>query len=703
MEAVFLKILNMSITASWLVLTVIALRFLLKKAPKAFTVILWGLVGIRLILPFSFESVLSLIPSAETVPSNFTYSSIPEIDSGIGMINSAINPLISETLAPNEVGGVTPMEIVTLIAAIVWVTGIAAMLSYTLISYLRFRKKVREAAPLRENIYLCDGISTPFILGVIRPRIYLPSNVSEADAQHVIAHEMAHIKRRDHLWKPLGFLLLTIYWFNPVLWIAYILLCRDIELACDEKVIKDKGAQIKKSYSEALVNCSVPRKMIAACPLAFGEGSVKGRIKSVLNYKKPAFWIIIVSIIACISVAVCFLTNPIRGKMPKGFTIVESGSDIEGLSISVQDVELDTADAHLSVKWKNKSGVEIEYGCPYDILYLENGEYVSCAKTDLAFTLIAYFLGNGASTTVNYGLTEFDLTRSGSYRFIVKANKELPGDRENKDLWIDFEINSEVLEIESLRDKYPQFFDLNAENGLVVYVWQMSEYSYYCGLMSAKEYAYSNLNLLKMSHSGATVDEMKTILSSYDIPKSKIDVIAYQNPISSYISIPYLDYDPAVVDAYMYRLYEMLGLKAPEKAENTTPTEIPKLTILYNEPVNAWIGTYKWHSNESGLTYSDTKPILACVDYVEPIKVKAPYDSSGYSYGPYLNFEIKPDKVTVKCYDLDDDVRPQIDEYELNDDMTIIVNEGESRLFQIIAEWSFYEEFNGTIEYAFYT
>ena len=511
-EAVFLKILNMSITASWLVLAVIALRFLLKKAPKAFAVLLWGLVGIRLILPFSFESVLSLIPSAETVPSNFTYSPIPEIDSGIGALNSAINPIISDALSPNmnAVSGSNPMQSITLIAAIVWVTGIAAMLLYTLISYLLFRRKVREAAPIKENIYLCDGIGTPFILGVIRPRIYLPSDIGEADMEYVIAHERTHLKRHDHLWKPLGFMLLAVYWFNPVLWVAYILLCRDIELACDEKVIRNKGAQIKKSYSEALINCSVPRKMIAACPLAFGEGSIKGRIKSVLNYKKPAFWIIIVSIIACVAVAVCFLTNPVRGKIPKGFTIVESGSDIDGLSISVQDVELDTADAHLSVKWKNKSGATIEYGCPYDILYLENGEYISCAKTDLAFTLIGYSLGSGASTTVNYGLTEFDLTRSGSYRFIVDASKDVPGDRENKDLWIDFEINSEVLEIESLRVKYPQFFDLNAENGLEVYVWQMSEYSYYCGLMSAKEYAYLDLDLLKMSHSGATVDEMKT-------------------------------------------------------------------------------------------------------------------------------------------------------------------------------------------------
>ena len=572
-EAVFLKILNMSITASWLVLAVVLLRFLLKKAPKAFSVILWGLVGIRLILPFPFESVMSLIPSAETVPNDIVYSHIPEIDSGIGALNSAINPIISETLAPNEISSVNPIQIITLIASVVWIAGIVAMLLYTLISFLLFRRKVREAAPLKDNVYLCDGIGTPFILGVIRPRIYLPSSICETDMRHVIAHERAHIKRRDYLWKPLGFLLLAVYWFNPVLWVAYILLCRDIELACDERVIKDKGTEIKKSYSEALVNCSVPRKMIAACPLAFGEGNVKGRIKSVLNYKKPAFWIIIVSIIACIAVAACFLTNPItKVKLPDNFTIIESGSDIEGLSISIKEVELDTAGAHISIEWKNKSGVDIWYGEPYDILYFENGEYASCAKIGLAFELPAYNLDDGRSTTINYDLTPFDLTKEGRYRFIVDASKDVPGDRDKKNLWIDFEIDAEALEFESLRVKYPQFYDLNAEKGLKVYVWQMAENSYYCGLLSAKDEAYSDYDLLMMSQSGATVDEMKTILSSYDIPKSDIEVIPYQNPISSYIAAPYLDSNPAIVDAYMYNLYEMLGL-------NTFAKEVETLNI----------------------------------------------------------------------------------------------------------------------------
>ena len=437
MEAVFLKILNMSITASWLVLAVIVSRFLLKKAPKAFTVILWGLVGIRLILPFSFESVLSLVPSAETVPSDIIYSPAPEINSGWAVLNSAVNPIISETLSPNEISSVNPMEVVTLVASLIWIAGAAAMLLYTAISYLRFRGKVRESIPLKENIYLCDGIGTPFILGVLRPRIYLPSNISKADMEYVIAHERAHLKRHDHLWKPLGFLLLSVYWFNPALWIAYILLCRDIELACDEKVIKDKGVEIKKSYSTALVNCSVPRKMIAACPLAFGEGSVKGRIKSVLNYKKPAFWIIIVAVIACIAVAACFLTNPEEKiELPNNVIILQNNSSLKGVSLSMKKIVLDTEKPYVKIEWKNESEEKdtLLFGEYFDVQYFDRDkdEYISCANEDIGFSEVGYTLFHGGKTTKTYSLWGFDLTKEGTYRFITSAEFESGSDSEEE-------------------------------------------------------------------------------------------------------------------------------------------------------------------------------------------------------------------------------------------------------------------------------
>ncbi len=310
MDAVFLKLLNMSLTASWLCLAVLILRLLLKRAPKAISCALWALVGMRLLFPFSLESVLSLIPSAEPLPEDMLLSPTPTINSGIPVINEVVNPVISGSLAPTPGASVNPMQVITTVAGYIWVIGMIAMLVYMLVSYLRVKSKVAEAAKIESNVYECDHIDTPFILGVIRPRIYLPSSMNEADRAFVIAHEQAHLRRLDHLWKPLGFVLLTVYWFNPLLWLGYVLLCRDIELACDEKVIREFGADIKKQYSEALINCSVPRRAISACPLAFGEVGVKGRIKSVLNYKKPAFWIILVAVVALVVTGVCFLTDP---------------------------------------------------------------------------------------------------------------------------------------------------------------------------------------------------------------------------------------------------------------------------------------------------------------------------------------------------------------------------------------------------------
>lgn len=311
MTSAFYTVLNMSITASWLVLAVILLRFALKKAPKWIMGVLWGFVALRLMCPFSVESILSLIPSAQTVPvSGNSFADAPRIDSGFAAVDSTMNRVLLSGSLPLAESEVSPVQIANFVIPIVWLVGIFGMLMYTLISYLRIWRKVREAVPHEGNVWLCDRIATPFILGICKPRIYLPASMNETDIGYVLSHERAHLKRKDYFWKPLGFLLLSVYWFNPILWAAYILLCRDIELACDEKVIRECGAEIKKPYSDALISCSVPRKMISACPLAFGEVGVKERVKGVLNYKKPAFWVIIVAVLACIVTAVCLLTNP---------------------------------------------------------------------------------------------------------------------------------------------------------------------------------------------------------------------------------------------------------------------------------------------------------------------------------------------------------------------------------------------------------
>ena len=311
MADIFLKVVNMSISAGWIVLAVLLLRILLKKAPKWITVLLWGIVGLRLIMPFSLESIFSLIPSSETISPEIMMDKSPEINTGIPIINNTINPVISGSFSPEPMMSANPLQIWIPILSLIWIVGILILLAYTAISYWRVCRKIGTAVLLRDNIYQSETVISPFVLGIISPKIYLPFNMNEQDIEHVIAHEQAHIKRKDHLWKPLGFLLLTVHWFNPVMWLGYVMLCRDIELACDEKVIKEFDNVQKADYSQALLTCSVNRRIIAACPLAFGEVGVKDRVKSVLNYKKPAFWIIAVAIVASVVVAICFLTNPV--------------------------------------------------------------------------------------------------------------------------------------------------------------------------------------------------------------------------------------------------------------------------------------------------------------------------------------------------------------------------------------------------------
>ena len=398
MGAIFIKILNMSITAGWIVLAVLLVRLLFKKkAPKALFPILWAMVAVRLVCPVTFETGFSLIRNVapveqaeaflqkETVHSSLKEEALrsgvesvklPEellqggayVEIGTPVFGEGVTELFEgldesgnmdvETAGNNyefenqEVSDdsnatikETPFSVTytetmedgteftvkrtdySAMIAVIWLCGMAGMLLYTAISYVRIYRQVKESAPLSEKVRICDRIDSPFILGIVRPRIFLPSGIAIADREYVLAHERAHLKRFDHIWKPLGFLLLSVYWFHPLLWVAYVLLCKDIEYACDEKVIKELGVEQKKTYSTALINCSVSRKMISACPLAFGETGVKGRVKSVLHYKKPAFWIIIASVVISGVLAVCFLTNPLRKKeLPKAGDIITFGT-----------------------------------------------------------------------------------------------------------------------------------------------------------------------------------------------------------------------------------------------------------------------------------------------------------------------------------------------------------------------------------------
>lgn len=334
MGDLFFRVLDMSLSASWVVLAVLLARLLMRRAPKWMMCALWALVALRLLCPFSPESNLSLmpehdlsreLPTAEVEPSPpSAYGEIlssdgevlvtrplnpepvspaPEIERAYGEILSSDGEVLVSRHLKSESGAAQNFTWL-------WPAGMLLMAVYAAVSYLRIHRKVRASIELGNGTYLCDYIDTPFILGIFRPRIYLPSEMDPADAAHVLAHEKAHLKRRDHLWKPLGYLLLTVHWFNPLLWLAYILLCRDIELACDEKVIRNLDIPEKKAYSEALLKCSVPRRLILACPLAFGEVGVKQRIRSVLHYKKPGFWILLIGAVLILTIAVCFLSDP---------------------------------------------------------------------------------------------------------------------------------------------------------------------------------------------------------------------------------------------------------------------------------------------------------------------------------------------------------------------------------------------------------
>ncbi len=312
MTDIFLGFLNRSLAAGILILAVVLVRLVFKKAPRWLLCALWALAAVRLVCPVSIESVLSLIPSAEPVQPEIIVSAQPAITSGIPAVDAIVNPPLAAAFTPSPAQSANPLQIWTFVAACVWLAGIAALLLYAAVSALRLRLRVRTAVRLEGKVYQSEFVSSPFILGVIRPRIYLPFGLEAGAQAMVLAHERAHLRRGDQLWKPLGYLILTAYWFNPVCWLAYILFCRDIEAACDEKVVRELGEGCKAAYSRALLACSVPRKLITACPLAFGETEVKSRIKSVLNYKKPAFWLVLAAVLVSAAVAVCFLTDPKR-------------------------------------------------------------------------------------------------------------------------------------------------------------------------------------------------------------------------------------------------------------------------------------------------------------------------------------------------------------------------------------------------------
>ncbi|MFI3142109.1 MAG: M56 family metallopeptidase [Clostridia bacterium] len=310
MQDLFLQILNMSISASYLILVAIVFRLVFKKAPKFVNYIMWGFVGFRMLCPFSLDSMLSILPTSET----FTQSSLTgsvSVQTGINYFDAALNEIASQSVIVAE-NSMSISEILTLLFAVVWAFGVVFIAEYAIIKYLEIRSKVKEAAPLYDNIYRSEAVDSPFVLGIINPKIYIPSNMNETDLEYVLAHENTHLKHFDHIIKPIAYLCLCVHWFNPLAWLAFHLMCKDIELCCDESVVKTYGKEDKKAYSFALVNCSSVKKYaIIDSPLAFGETSVKTRVKAVLSYKKPRLLLILASLVCCVGIGTLLLTNPI--------------------------------------------------------------------------------------------------------------------------------------------------------------------------------------------------------------------------------------------------------------------------------------------------------------------------------------------------------------------------------------------------------
>ncbi|MCI7474506.1 MAG: M56 family metallopeptidase [Clostridiales bacterium] len=328
MEELFLTLVNLSLTASWLVLAVLVLRLLLWKAPRWSFCLLWGLVALRLMFPFSLESPFSLVSSTQPLPREILHTATPQIQSGIPAVNSAVNPILQEALAPAAGASVNPTQVWSFLLSRIWLAGMVLLLLYALVSTLLLKRRLATATLLEDNIRQSEQVGSPFVLGLFRPVIYLPYHIAEQDLTYVLAHERTHIRRLDHWWKLLGFVLLAIYWFNPLMWVAYLLFCRDLEGACDEKVIRVLNSEERRGYSTALLNCSIRRRPVAPCPLAFGEAGVKSRVKAVMHYKKPAFWVVVIALAACVIAALCFLTSP---KEPTVYDVLtQDGYEILG-------------------------------------------------------------------------------------------------------------------------------------------------------------------------------------------------------------------------------------------------------------------------------------------------------------------------------------------------------------------------------------
>lgn len=723
MSEIFLKIVNMSISAGWIVGVVLMLRLLLKKAPKWTVVLLWGIVALRLICPFSLESVMSLIPSAETISPQALVEE-PAINTGVPILNDTLNPVIRDTaLATSPEKGVNVLQLFVLVFSKLWVVGMGGMLLYTAISFFRLKKKIGTAVLLQENVYQSENVDSPFVLGLFRPRIYLPFSLSEADREYVIAHERAHIRRGDHLWKPLGFLLLSIHWFNPVMWLGYVLLCRDIELACDEKVIREFDREQKADYSQALLSCSVSRRRIAACPLAFGENSVKTRVRSVLNYKKPAFWIVVVAILACAAVALCFLTNPLTKPDEELSVFLDmeiaahnGGKETEGgIFVAV----------HHKVLGMERSfdRVTVYLWSMYQEYSLENGKIVEKTGSHIPLAITAKRTGKHG----HYQLVEYWQPRDGSYN-VKDIREKFPWYLHAKAL----DSQRYVREQEEFCRKAAQeyFADALSQVGGADAPIKLTEYlsgnPFFYGKVLA---IYDGQVLVEATKDSEMIRKGSTYYVSTRVKDGGIPLpeIKVGTELAVVFGGEIAETYPAQIHT-VYAIYLASELEAaiaksvaPDSSERPALSQPPALVVVSNEQsIEGQRGTSEWtFRDEKGKSVnvaSDGAHPLTAKKTMPRIDILPSYLSYSDPLDAYLSFivsgtdpiaQVPADKVTIFCWKEEEWGKgntpgEEISLNEINGTLFFDLKDG-NYVYEVTASWKEKDGCGGTASYTFYT
>ncbi|MBE6652937.1 MAG: hypothetical protein E7610_05940 [Ruminococcaceae bacterium] len=480
-EAFFMELLNMALLATWIMLAVLLFRAILKRwLPRRVVILGWLLVAIRLVCPVTLESVLSLIPGGEPIPPDMPYSNTPAIHVGVPIIDQPVNNLLTEHMTPAPGDSVNPLQIVFLVGFMVWAMGVAALLIYMAVSYVLLRRRVRTAVKISADVttartfwkvtlWQSEAVASPFILGLFKPRIYLPYGMDPETTAHVLAHETAHLRRWDHVTKLLAFLVCAVYWFHPLVWVCYILYCRDMEAACDERVVKDMDDTERRAYARALLSCEGSRKPRPFCPPAFGETDVKSRIKGVLSYKKPLLWVIIAAILILTALGVFLLTDPAVDyvNIPSNWTGIESQAPVSsliGFEMHLADLEYSPGDrlTKVTMRFVNKTGNSIGYGNPFKIYREENGDWVDAAITDTFFELPMYHLEDGKETVVTYDVAHYDLSTPGRYLFTISITAPINDYGATKDYEVRWQFR--VMEGNALASPRPDDFAIHFES-----------------------------------------------------------------------------------------------------------------------------------------------------------------------------------------------------------------------------------------------